>query len=100
MHYYRVMERWSSTGTCRLLCSRGRLHAVRVLSALPPLDARLRGDKPHLGFGLLQCVGSGATFRLIFESINEAGLAAQGDSTWRPEAALGSIGSRTPNHGR
>lgn len=100
MHHYRVMERWPSTGTCRLLCSRGRLHAVRVLNALPPVDARLLGDKPHLGFGLLQCMVSGATFRVIFESINELGLASESDSTWGQETSLASVGRRTTSHGR
>jgi hypothetical protein len=72
MHKYRVIERWPEASLCALRCSSGRIHRARALNFLPPEAARLHGDKPHLGFGLLVCPASGAIYRLIFESINEA----------------------------
>jgi hypothetical protein len=71
MHNYRVLERWKASGLCALRCSKGRYHVARALSVLPPVRACLAGDKPHLGFGILQCTASGAIYRVIFESINE-----------------------------
>jgi hypothetical protein len=72
MHEYRVVERWPEEGEFALQCSSGRYHVARALNFLPPLHARLHGEKPHLGFTILVCLGSGAIFRLIFESINDA----------------------------
>lgn len=69
MHKYRVVERWVEHGRLTLRCSRGHYHMVRALSALPDLEARLEGYRPHLGFGILMCSKSGASFRVIFESI-------------------------------
>jgi hypothetical protein len=41
-----------------------------MLNFMPPADTSLRGEKPHLGFNILLCAGSGAIFRAVFESIN------------------------------
>lgn len=71
MHTYRVVERWAERGLCALRCSAGRYHVARALQRMPPLDAALHGDRPHLGFGILVCSASGAIFRVIFESIND-----------------------------
>lgn len=75
MHSYRVVERWDERSLFALRCSRGRYHVARALNALPARDADLTGDKPHLGFGVLVCVGSGAVFRVIFDSINDTQVA-------------------------
>jgi hypothetical protein len=71
MHKYRVVQRWTESGLCVLKCSLGRYHVARALSVRPPARSCLGGDKPHLGFGILQCVETGAIYRVIFESINE-----------------------------
>ncbi len=72
MHRYRVVERCDESELCALRCSAGRYHVARSLKAMPPLHATLNGTKPHLGFGLLVCAVSGATFRMIFEAINDS----------------------------
>lgn len=72
MHRYRVVERWDESELCALRCSAGRYHVARSLRAMPPLHATLNGTKPQLGFGLLVCAASGATFRVIFEAIDDA----------------------------
>ena len=54
---------------------------ARALNSLPPVDAVLNGDKPHLGFGILVCTASSAMFRVIFESINEGALALSAHRT-------------------
>jgi len=72
MHEYRVVERWKEEGLCVLRCSSGRYHVARALNFLPPEEAPLHGDKPRLGFSILVCPASGAIFRLIFESIDDA----------------------------
>ena len=74
MYQYRLVECWADGTRCVLRCDRGRYHASRSLNAVPPVDVPLRGDRPHLGFGILVCARSGAIFRMIFESINEAQL--------------------------
>jgi hypothetical protein len=71
MHKYRVVEHLAKQGVCALQCSMGRRHLIRALDDMPDVTVRLAGDKPHLGFGVLRCTASGATFRVIFESINE-----------------------------
>lgn len=70
MYKYRVVEQDGNQGLCKLQCSNGRFHSVRMLGPLPALRLRLVGDKPHLGFGILKCPSSGAFFRVIFEAIN------------------------------
>jgi hypothetical protein len=82
MHRYRVVERWPERGFCAFRCSRGHYHLARTLNVTPEQDASLRGDKPHLGFGILVCAVSGAIFRVIFESINDTNLAA--GASWTP----------------
>lgn len=72
MHQYRVVERWAQESRLTLRCSRGHYHMARALSMLPDVEARLEGYGPHLGFGILVCPKSGATFRVIFESIGNA----------------------------
>lgn len=72
MHKYRVVEPQAEARLFTLRCSRGHYHVARALSLLPAVDARLEGDKPHLGFGLLVCPNSGAVYRVIFESIGIA----------------------------
>lgn len=72
MYEYRVVERWADQGLCALQCNLGRYHLARALHFMPPEDVPLSGDKPRLGFGILQCTASGAIFRVIFESINDA----------------------------
>ena len=74
MYQYCIVECWADGIRCVLRCNRGRYHAARTLNAVPPVDLPLRGDRPHLGFGILVCVRTGAIFRMIFESINEAQL--------------------------
>jgi hypothetical protein len=71
MHRYQVVERWPEEDRCALRCSRGRLHLVRALKLIPPVGTTLFGDKPHLGFGMLECARSATIYRVIFESINE-----------------------------
>lgn len=68
MHKYRVVEHWPEEKRLTLRCSRGHYHIARVLSGLPVVDATLDGARPHLGFGILNCSKSGASFRVIFES--------------------------------
>ena len=76
MPTYRVVERLPKRSLCALQCSAGHYHMIRALSILPALDAVLHGGRPNLGFDILVCAaGSGAIFRVIFESINELQLA-------------------------
>lgn len=70
MYSYRVVERWAAENRLALRCSRGRYHLTRALNSLPADGISLRGDQPHLGFGILHCEQTGAAFRVIFESIN------------------------------
>lgn len=72
MQQYRVVERWVEVKQCVLQCNSGRYHVARVLNVMPPAEAALGGSKPHLGFDILVCAGSGAIFRVIFESIDNA----------------------------
>lgn len=81
MQNYRVVERWAKESRLTLRCSRGRYHMARALSALPDLEERLEGSQPHLGFGILLCPRSGATYRMIFESIGHAAKPAAPNAT-------------------
>ena len=72
MHRYRVIQRWPEESWFALRCNAGFYHLSRALSGLPAADARLEGDRPHLGFGILRCPLSGATYRVIFESIGHS----------------------------
>ena len=49
--------------------SAGNAYRVRALGTPPPVGVTLTGARPHLGFGLLVCAGSGQVYRVIFESI-------------------------------
>lgn len=71
MHQYRVLGRLGDSELCALQCSNGRFHLARALNVPPSRGTLLRGDKPHLGFGILLCAMTGAIFRVIFESIND-----------------------------
>ncbi len=75
MHKYRVVQCDAGERRLALQCGSGRFHVTRALNALPAPGAILNGDKPHLGFGILLCPKSGAVFRVIFESIDNADLA-------------------------
>jgi hypothetical protein len=72
MREYRVVASWSEQALCALRCSSGRYHLARALNLMPPKEAPLHGNRPRLGLSVLLCPASGAIFRLIFESINDA----------------------------
>jgi hypothetical protein len=76
MHKYRVVDLLANESCVVLRCQSGRHHFARVLGVLPPANALLQGNKPHLGFGVLICLLSRSMFRMIFESINQAASAA------------------------
>ena len=79
MHQYRVVGRLEGSNRWALKCSNGRFHLARALNGAPASGTLLRGDKPHLGFGILLCAMSGAIFRVIFESINDPAPAGRLD---------------------
>jgi hypothetical protein len=70
MHEYRVVQRSLDDNRIALVCNMGRYHLTRTLRALPLVGAMLSGAKPHMGFGLLLCLGSGDIFPVVFELIN------------------------------
>jgi hypothetical protein len=72
MHEYRIVASWSEKALCALRCRSGRYHLARALNLMPPKEAPLHGNRPRLGLSILVCPASGAIFRLIFESINDA----------------------------
>lgn len=74
MHRYRIIERWTEENRVALRCQTGRYHVARALNGVPLAEVSLKGDRPHLGFGILLCTSSGTMFRMIFESINEESL--------------------------
>ena len=74
MHNYRVVERWVVDSRVALQCHMGRYHVALALNGMPPAAGTLHGQKPHSGFIVLLCTISGAMFRMIFESINQAEL--------------------------
>lgn len=84
MYHYRRVEARMDGMRCTLRCNRGRYHIARALNALPPADVPLRGDTPHLGFGMLVCLKSGAVYRVIFESINDAQMAPDPERPLNP----------------
>lgn len=81
VHRYHVVELEAEKGMCELQSSTGGYHLARTLGQMPALNAVVHGDRPHLGFGILVCASSGAVFRVIFESINDARLAPRHSKT-------------------
>jgi hypothetical protein len=71
MHKYRVVENEAGQPQAVLEGGLGRFHAVRVLSGVVQVGDVLCGSRPHLGFGLLRSLRSGASVRVIFETIND-----------------------------
>ncbi len=92
MHTFRVVESWVDEGRLGLRCEAGRYHLARALHDLPPPGLRLNGARPHLGFGVLLCPGSGTVFRVIFELINHVDLSFGAD--WKPGCAGHCTGDR------
>jgi len=84
MHSYRVVDRWEEENRLALRCSAGQYHLARALKSLPQAGAKLDGDRPQLGFGILQCAQSGALFRVIFESVGDTAVSAVQQSWSRP----------------
>jgi hypothetical protein len=72
MHKYKVIQSRECEKWLALLGSDGRYHVARALSTAPPIGAVLDGTRPHMGFGMLLCPQSGHTYRVMFETINEA----------------------------
>ncbi|WP_425258913.1 hypothetical protein ACPOLB_25745 [Rubrivivax sp. RP6-9] len=72
MHKYKVIQSRECEKWLALLGSGGCYHIARALSRAPPIGAVLDGTRPHLGFGMLMCPRSGHTYRVMFETINEA----------------------------
>jgi len=95
MHKYRVVERSAEESRLTIRCSGGRYHLTRALSVLPEVDARLEGDKPHLGFGILRCSKTGAAFRVIFESIGNTAMPSPNPVPGATDRAPGA-GRRAP----
>ena len=93
MNDYHVVERGSEEGLCALRCSSGRFHVARVLHCMPDDNAFLNGDKPRLGFSILLCRTSGAIFRIIFESVNDAGRMS--GRQWKQNRRTASQGPRS-----
>jgi hypothetical protein len=71
MHKYRVVEIEAGEHEVVLEGGLGRFHGARVLSGVLQVGDVLCGSRPHLGFGLLRSLHSGATVRVIFETIND-----------------------------
>ena len=69
MFKYRVMPDRDAHGHLAMQDSAGNAYRVRALGTPPPVGAMLTGARPHLGFGLLVCAGSGQVYRVIFESL-------------------------------
>lgn len=94
MHQYRMIERLMDDDRCVFRCNKGRYHVARVLKAIPPTGVPLSGYKPHIGFGILVGMASGAIFRVIFESINESNLAfVPGQAQHLPPSSLRANGT-------
>lgn len=95
MHRYRVVGLSAEDGKCVIRSSTNRYHLVPSLGRRLGLNMVLLGDPPHLGFGILVCEGSGAIFRVVFDSINGPGPAPRANGTpskpptqWRADHAL------------
>jgi hypothetical protein len=93
MHQYRMIESWADRKRCLLRCSNDRYHVARALHQLPLANMLLRGEKPHLGFGILLCVATGSIYRVIFESINEPLTAYSPDRAPSVRAGATALGS-------
>ena len=93
MHKYRVVDLLANENRVEFRCQSGRHHFARALGVLPPANALLHGDKPHLGFGVLMCPQFNSMFRMIFESVNQI------ESELRPNVAqpLPSTAHRSTN---
>jgi hypothetical protein len=70
MHRY-VVAATQADGPAVALCDeRGRFHVARAAAASPPFGARLTGNPPALGFGLLLGEPFDQVYRVIFESVH------------------------------
>jgi len=71
MHDYTVVA-VSRLGSEHALClaSAGGYHVARATASVPPVGARLLGNAPALGFGLLLGAPLDQVFRVIFESVH------------------------------
>lgn len=99
MHSYRVVESCVDGSRLALHCHMGRYHVVRTLNEMPVQGVVLKGDRPHLGFGILLCASSGAVLRVIFESINDTDLSYGGRwmQNTSPNLQVSTFGALTEN---
>ena len=72
MHDYTVVK-VAPSGTEHALClfdGAGRYHVARATAAVPRVGARLLGNAPALGFGLLLGAALNDVYRVIFEAVH------------------------------
>lgn len=80
MHDYTVVK-VARSGTEHTLClfdGVGSYHVARATAAVPRMGARLLGNPPALGFGLLLGVALNDVYRVIFEAVHCTHDEAQG----------------------
>ena len=71
MHDYTVMD-VARSGSEHALCladGAGSFHVARATADVPPVGAKLTGNSPALGFGLLSSTPVDQVFRVIFEEV-------------------------------
>ena len=71
MHDYTVLA-VSRLGSEHAVClaAAGGYHVARVTARVPPVGAKLLGNAPALGFGLLLGAPLDEVFRVIFEEVH------------------------------
>lgn len=72
MHDYTVLT-VARSGSGHALClsdDAGGFHVARATAAVPRIGARLLGNTPALGFGLLLGVAIDQVYRVIFEAVH------------------------------
>ncbi len=72
MHDYTVLDVAHSGAEHALSLSDGAggFHVARATADVPPIGAKLTGDAPALGFGLLLSTSVDQVFRVIFEEVH------------------------------
>ena len=70
MHRYVVAGKQPQGRSIALCDADGRFHVARVGEQAPPLGARLTGNRPALGFGLLLGEALDAVYRVTFEAVD------------------------------
>ena len=70
MHRYVVASRQEQNRSIGLCDAEGHFHVARATSVAPPVGARLTGNPPALGFGLLLGESFDNVYRVTFEAVH------------------------------